>query len=99
VPDRGAAAAAAVNAGLDDRSSAPTGTVTSAVATERVAVDRPSLEQLAETTRGHYYGRRRCPSLSRSTRTWARRSATRCAREVTQWYVGIALLLAFAVMV
>ena len=44
---------------------------------QRVPVDRPSLQQLAETTKGYFYeaasGR---ASSSRCTRTWAARSAT-----------------------
>ena len=78
--EEAAAAAASRRTCRSPRSrSAPTpAPSTSAARLQRVPVDRPSLQAArrdrpaATSTR-----RRRCPSSSRSTRTWARRSGTR----------------------
>ena len=96
--DEAAAAAAAVNVPVSTIAfGTDTGTVDIGGETQRVPVDRPSLEQLAETTRGHYYEAASLPQLKQVYQDMGSSIGYKTApREVTQWYVGIALLLAFA---
>ena len=62
---------------------------------QRVPVDRPSLEQLAETTRGHYYEAASLPQLKQVYQDMGSSIGYKTApREITQWYVAVALLLA-----
>lgn len=73
------------------------GTVTIQGQVQRVPVDRPSLQKLAEVTKGHYY---EAASLSELQQVYKDMGSSigykTVPREVTQWYVGIALLFAFA---
>jgi Ca-activated chloride channel family protein len=74
-----------------------TGTVEIQGQTQRVPVDRPSLQKLAETTRGHYY---EAASLSELKQVYQDMGSSigfkTMPREITQWYVGIGLLFALA---
>jgi Ca-activated chloride channel family protein len=74
-----------------------TGTVEIQGQTQRVPVDRPSLQKLAETTRGHYY---EAASLSELKQVYQDMGSSigfkTTPREITQWYVGIGLLFALA---
>ncbi len=73
------------------------GTVTIQNQVQRVPVDKPSLQKLAETTKGHYY---EAASLNELKQVYQDMGSSigykTVPREVTQWYVGIGLLLAFA---
>jgi Ca-activated chloride channel homolog len=73
------------------------GTVTIQGQVQRVPVDRPSLQKLAEVTKGHYY---EAASLSELQQVYKDMGSSigykTVPREVTQWYVGIALLFALA---
>jgi Ca-activated chloride channel homolog len=73
------------------------GTVTIQNQVQRVPVDKPSLQKLAETTKGHYY---EAASLSQLKQVYQDMGSSigykTVPREVTQWYVGIGLLFAFA---
>jgi Ca-activated chloride channel family protein len=64
---------------------------------QRVPVDRPSLQQLAETTHGHYY---EAASLTQLKQVYQDMGSSigfkTVPREITQWYVGVGLLFAFA---
>lgn len=92
-----AAAAAAANVpvstiafGTDE------GTVDIQGQTQRVPVDRQSLQRLAETTRGHYYEAASLPQLRQVyTDMGSSIGFKTVPREITQWYVGLALLFAF----
>jgi Ca-activated chloride channel family protein len=65
--------------------------------TQRVPVDRPSLQKLAETTRGHYYEASSISELKKVYQDMGSSIGYRTKpREVTQWYVGMALLFALA---
>jgi Ca-activated chloride channel family protein len=73
------------------------GTVTIQGQVQRVPVDRPSLQKLAETTKGHYYEAASLPQLKQVYQDMGSSIGYRTVpREVTQWYVGIGLLFAFA---
>jgi Ca-activated chloride channel family protein len=73
------------------------GTVTIQGQMQRVPVDRPSLQKLAEVTRGHYYEAATESELKQVYKDMGSSIGYRTVpREVTQWYVGIALLFAFA---
>ncbi len=73
------------------------GTVTIQGQVQRVPVDRPSLQKLAETTKGHYYEAASLPQLKQVYQDMGSSIGYRTvSREVTQWYVGIGLLFAFA---
>lgn len=65
--------------------------------TQRVPVDRAALQSLAEATRGHYY---EAASLSQLKQVYQDMGSSigykTVPREITQWYVGVALLFAFA---
>src|SRR5207237_9327812 len=64
---------------------------------QRVPVDKPSLQKLAETTRGHYYEAASLTELKQVYQDMGSSIGYKTVpREVTQWYVGIGLLLAFA---
>jgi Ca-activated chloride channel homolog len=73
------------------------GTVTIQGQVQRVPVDRPSLQKLAEVTKGHYY---EAASLSELKQVYQDMGSSigykTVPREITQWYVGIALLFAFS---
>jgi len=73
------------------------GTVSIGGETQRVPVDRSSLQQLAETTRGHYYEAASLPALRQVYQDMGSSIGYKTVpTEITQWYVGIALLFAFA---
>jgi Ca-activated chloride channel homolog len=73
------------------------GTVQIQGQTQRVPVDRPSLQKLAEITRGHYYEAATLSELKQVYQDMGSSIGFRTVpREITQWYVGIALLFAFA---
>ncbi|HEY2674940.1 MAG TPA: VWA domain-containing protein [Rugosimonospora sp.] len=64
---------------------------------QRVPVDRPSLQQLAETTHGHYYEAASLPQLKQVYQDMGSSIGFKTVpREITQWYVGVGLLFAFA---
>ncbi len=64
---------------------------------QRVPVDRASLQKLAETTRGHYYEAASLPQLKQVYQDMGSSIGYKTVpREITQWYVGVALLFAFA---
>lgn len=64
---------------------------------QRVPVDRASLQKLAETTKGHYYEAASLPQLKQVYQDMGSSIGYRTVpREITQWYVGIALLFAFS---
>jgi Ca-activated chloride channel family protein len=93
-----AAAAAAANIPVSTIAfGTDTGTVQIQGQTQRVPVDRASLQKLAEITRGHYY---EAASLSELKQVYQDMGSSigykTVPREITQWYVGIALLFAFA---
>jgi Ca-activated chloride channel family protein len=73
------------------------GTVEIQGQTQRVPVDRQSLQKLAETTRGHYY---EAASLSQLKQVYQDMGSSigykTVPREVTQWYVGLAMLFGLA---
>lgn len=97
IEDAAAAAAAAnipvstIAFGTDD------GVVQIQGQSQRVPVDRASLQKLAETTKGHYY---EAASLSELRQVYQDMGSSigykTVPREITQWYVGIALLFAFS---
>ncbi|MCW2642742.1 MAG: von Willebrand factor type [Dactylosporangium sp.] len=65
--------------------------------TQRVPVDRPSLQKLAEATKGHFYEAASAAELTKVYQDMGSSIGYRTKpREVTQWYVGTALLFALA---
>jgi Ca-activated chloride channel family protein len=63
---------------------------------QRVPVDRPSLQKLAQSTKGHFYEAASATELRKVYQDMGSSIGYRTKpREVTQWYVGIALLFAF----
>jgi Ca-activated chloride channel family protein len=73
------------------------GTVVIQGQSQRVPVDRPSLQKLAEVTKGHYYEAASESELKQVYKDMGSSIGYRTVpREVTQWYVGIALLFAFS---
>jgi Ca-activated chloride channel homolog len=73
------------------------GTVQIQGQTQRVPVDRASLQKLAEITRGHYYEAASLSELKQVYQDMGSSIGYRTVpREITQWYVGVALLFAFA---
>src|SRR5262249_21102789 len=73
------------------------GTVSIQGQLQRVPVDRPSLQKLAEITKGHYYEAASLTELKQVYQDMGSSIGYRTvSREVTQWYVGMALLFAFA---
>jgi Ca-activated chloride channel family protein len=74
-----------------------TGTVEIQGQQQRVPVDRQSLQQLAQMTKGNFYEAASLPQLKRVYQDMGSSIGYRTKpREVTQWYVGIALLMAMA---
>jgi len=74
-----------------------TGTVNIGGETQRVPVDRPSLQELAELTHGHFYETATPTQLKQVYQDMGSSIGFKVApREITQWYVGAALLFAFA---
>ncbi|NJC70369.1 VWA domain-containing protein [Planosporangium thailandense] len=64
---------------------------------QRVPVDRPSLQKLAESTKGHFYEAASAAELKQVYQDMGSSIGYRTKpREVTQWYVGTALLFALA---
>jgi Ca-activated chloride channel homolog len=64
---------------------------------QRVPVDKPSLQKLAQTTKGHYYEAASAGELKQVYQDMGSSIGHRTEpREVTQWYVGAALLFALA---
>lgn len=60
---------------------------------QRVPVDRPSLQQLAETTKGYFYQAASVGELKKVYEDMGSSIGHKTeAREVTQWYAGAALL-------
>jgi Ca-activated chloride channel family protein len=93
-----AAAAAAANVPVSTIAfGTDSGTVEIQGQTQRVPVDRQSLQKLAETTRGHYY---EAASLSQLKQVYQDMGSSigykTVPREVTQWYVGLAMLFGLA---
>src|SRR6266511_20107 len=93
-----AAAAAAANVPVSTIAfGTDTGTVEINGQLQRVPVDRPSLQKLAEQTKGHFYEAATLGELKKvyqdmGSSIWYRTKP----REVTQWYVGVAMLFALA---
>jgi Ca-activated chloride channel family protein len=74
-----------------------TGTVEINGQPQRVPVDRQALQKLAETTKGHYYEAASLTELKQVYRDMGSSIGFRTKpREVTQWYVGAAMLCALA---
>jgi Ca-activated chloride channel family protein len=64
---------------------------------QQVPADRPSLQRLAETTKGHVYEAASATELKKVYQDMGSSIGYRTTpREVTQWYVGVALLLALS---
>ena len=64
---------------------------------QRVPVDRLSLQQLAETTKGYFYEAASVTELKKVYEDMGSSIGHRIEpREVTQWYAGVALLLGLA---
>lgn len=73
-----------------------TGTVDIGGETQRVPVDRSSLQEIAELTKGHFYEAATLTELKQVYQDMGSSIGFKTEpREVTQWYVGIALLCAF----
>jgi Ca-activated chloride channel family protein len=96
--EQAAAAAAAANVPVSTIAfGTDTGTVNIGGETQRVPVDRHSLEALAETTRGHYYEAASLTQLKQVYQDMGSSIGYRTVpKDITQWYVAIALLLALA---
>jgi Ca-activated chloride channel homolog len=93
-----AAAAAAANVPVSTIAfGTDNGTVDIQGQLQRVPVDKPSLQKLAETTRGHYYEAASLTELKQVYQDMGSSIGYKTVpREITQWYVGIGLLFAFA---
>jgi Ca-activated chloride channel family protein len=64
---------------------------------QRVPVDRPALEQLAESTKGFFYEAASAEALKKVYQDMGSSIGFRTkAREIGQWFVGIGLLFALA---
>jgi Ca-activated chloride channel family protein len=73
------------------------GTVRIGNQTQQVPVDRPSLQKLAEVTKGIFYEAASRDELRRVYRDMGSSVGYRTKpREVTQWYIGLGLVLALA---
>jgi Ca-activated chloride channel homolog len=96
--EEAAAAAAAANVPVSTIAfGTDTGMIEIDGQTQRVPVDRPSLQKLAETTKGHYYEAASVSELKKVYQDMGSSIGYRTKpREVTQWYVGTALLFALA---
>ncbi len=58
--------------------------------TQRVPVDRPSLQKLAEITRGHFYEAASLAELKQVYQDMGSSIGYKTQpREITQWYVGV----------
>jgi Ca-activated chloride channel homolog len=65
--------------------------------TQRVPVDRPSLQKLAEVTKGHYYEAATKDELKRVYQDMGSSIGYRTKpREITQWYIGVGLVFGLA---
>jgi Ca-activated chloride channel family protein len=74
-----------------------TGTVEINGQQQRVPVDRQALQKLAETTKGHFYEAASLGELKKVYQDMGSSIGYRTKpREVTQWYVGAAMLFALA---
>jgi len=74
-----------------------TGTVEINGSFQRVPVDRPALEQLAESTRGHFYEAATAESLKQVYQDMGSSIGFKTkAKEIAQWFVGIGLIFALA---
>src|SRR6266511_3119152 len=93
-----AAAAAAANVPVSTIAfGTDTGTVEITGQLQRVPVDRPSLQKLAEQTKGHFYEAATLGELKKVYQDMGSSIGYRTKpREVTQWYVGVAMLFALA---
>jgi Ca-activated chloride channel homolog len=96
--EEAAAASAAANVPVSTIAfGTDTGTVEINGQLQRVPVDRPSLQKLAETTKGHFYEAATASELKRVYQDMGSSIGYRTKpREVTQWYVAAALLFALA---
>ena len=96
--EQAAAAAAAANVPVSTIAfGTDSGVVDIGGETQRVPVDRASLQQLAETTQGHYYEAASLPALRQVYQDMGSSIGYKTVpTEITQWYVGAALLFAFA---
>jgi Ca-activated chloride channel homolog len=73
------------------------GTVSIGGETQRVPVDRASLQELAETTSGHYYEAASLPALRQVYQDMGSSIGYKTVpTEITQWYVFAGLLFALA---
>jgi Ca-activated chloride channel homolog len=94
------AAAAAVSAKVPVSTIAfgtDAGTVKIGNSTTQVPVDRAALQKLAETTKGAYYEAATKDELRKVYKDMGSSVGYRTAsREVTQWYIAVALLLALS---
>ncbi len=73
------------------------GTVNIEGLTQRVPVDRPALHELAQLTHGHFYQAASLTDLKQVYQDMGSSIGFKTVpREVTYWYVGVALLFAFA---
>ncbi len=62
----------------------------------RVPVDKASLQKLADTTKGHYYEAASASELKQVYKDMGSSIGFRTkAREIGQWFIGVALLFAF----
>ncbi len=93
-----AAAAAAANIPISTIAfGTDTGVVQIQGQTQRVPVDRASLQKLADTTKGHFYEAATLSELKQVYQDMGSSIGYRTVpREVTQWYVGLAMLFAFS---
>jgi Ca-activated chloride channel homolog len=93
-----AAAAAAANVPVSTIAfGTDTGTVEINGQLQRVPVDRLSLQKLAEQTKGHFYEAATLGELKKVYQDMGSSIGYRTKpREVTQWYVGMAMLFALA---
>ena len=64
---------------------------------QRVPVDRPALQKLAQSTHGHFYEAASAAELKKVYQDMGSSIGYRTKpREITQWYVGMGLLFALA---
>ncbi|HET6532890.1 MAG TPA: VWA domain-containing protein [Actinoplanes sp.] len=97
VEDAGAAALAANVPVSTIAFGTDTGVVDIRGVLQRVPVDRLSLQQLAETTKGYFYEAASVTELKQVYEDMGSSIGHRVEpREVTQWYAGVALLLGLA---
>jgi len=71
------------------------GTVEISGSVQRVPVDRPALEQLAESTRGYFYEAATADALKQVYQDMGSSIGFKTkAKEIPQWFVGVGLVLA-----